>query len=180
MLRVRAAVVRDGQAREVDAEQVVPGDVVWLESGNRVPADPRLLTAHGLEVDESALTGESLPVLKDPRWDGPASTPVGDRRNMAYAGSTVARGRGKGVVVATGTYTIVGRLALDVVGTAGGPPPLVLRLERFHHAVAVAVVLAAVVVALVGVLVHHHPVVEMLFSRSPWRWRRSRRAYLRQ
>ena len=77
LLRVRAAVVRDGEAREIDAEQVVPGDVAWLESGNRVPADLRLLTAHGLETDEWAFTGESLPVLKDPGWQGAARTPVG-------------------------------------------------------------------------------------------------------
>lgn len=71
LLRIRASVHRGGEVREVKAEQVVPGDVVWLESGNRVPADIRLLSTHGLEVDESLLTGESLPVLKDVAWSVP-------------------------------------------------------------------------------------------------------------
>jgi Ca2+-transporting ATPase len=65
LLRIRAAVLRDGEVREIDAEDVVPGDIVWVEPGNRIPADSRLVSAHGLEVDESLLTGESLAVLKD-------------------------------------------------------------------------------------------------------------------
>ena len=69
-LKIRASVVRDGEVRELDAEQVVPGDLVWVESGNRVPADLRLVSTHGLEVDESLLTGESLAVLKDPARNG--------------------------------------------------------------------------------------------------------------
>jgi magnesium-transporting ATPase (P-type) len=163
LLHVRASVARDGDVREVDAEDVVPGDIVWLESGNRVPADIRLLTAHGLEVDESALTGESLPVLKDPAWAAEAAAPVGDRRNMAFAGTVVVRGRGKGVVVATGARSLVGQLALDVLGAAGAKPPLIVRMERFNHGVAVAVVVAAVAIALVGVLAHGHGIIEMVF-----------------
>jgi magnesium-transporting ATPase (P-type) len=176
LLRVRASVVRDGQVREVDAEKVVPGDVVWVESGNRVPADVWLLTAHGLEVDESLLAGESLAVLKQPGWRGEACTPVSDRRNMAYAGSTIVRGRGKGVVVATGPVAVVGQLALDVAGSGGAKPPLIVRMERFNHAIAVAVVMAAVTVALIGILAYNHPSSRLSSSPSPWRWRLSRRA----
>jgi Ca2+-transporting ATPase len=116
LLQVRAAVVRDGEVREIPADKVVPGDIVWLESGNRVPADVRLLWAHALEVDEALLTGESLGVLKDPGWSGGSATPVADRLNMAHAGTLVTRGRGKGVVVATGSRTVVGQLALDALG----------------------------------------------------------------
>lgn len=161
LLRIRAAVVRDGEVRELDAEAVVPGDVVWLESGNRVPADLRLLWAHGLEIDESLLTGESLAVLKDPAWTGPAETAVADRRNLAYAGSIVGRGRGKGVVVATGTTTVVGQLALDVLGTTGGTPPLLARMERFARVVAYAVLVAVAVVTALGIIVHGHSLQEM-------------------
>ncbi len=161
LLQIRASVVRDGEAREIDAEAVVRGDVVWLESGNRVPADVRLLMAHGLEVDESLLTGESLPVVKDPSWIGEATTPLGDRRNLAYAGSMVVRGRAKGLVVATGTATMVGQLALDVLGAPGGKPPLLLRLERFTHVVALAVLGAAILVVLLGIVVHGHSVSAM-------------------
>jgi magnesium-transporting ATPase (P-type) len=160
LLRTRAAVVRNGEVQEIVAEGVVPGDVVWLESGNRVPADVRLLAAHGLEVDESLLTGESLAVLKDPAWSGDPATPVSDRCNMAHAGTIVARGRGKGVVVATGSQTEVGRLALDVVGVPPGNPPLIERMERFARAVAVVIVVGVVMVALIGMAVHGYTPAE--------------------
>ncbi len=161
LLRIRASVERDGDVSEVDAENVVPGDIVWVESGNRVPADIRLLSIHGLEVDESLLTGESLPVSKDPAWVGPAATPLGDRRNMAYAGSIIVRGRGKGIVVATGSATAVGQLAQDVLGTVGGKPPLLVRMERFARVVALAVLAAAGIVVLIGVFAHGHGIKDM-------------------
>ena len=161
LLQIRAAVMRDGEVREINAAQVVPGDVVWLESGNRVPADIRLLSAHGLEIDESLLTGESLAVRKDPAWTGPEPTPVGDRQNMTFAGSIVVRGRAQGMVVATGSATHVGRLALDVIGAPGGKPPLLERLERFTQVVAAAVLIAACVVAVIGVVLHNHGVHDM-------------------
>ena len=161
LLQIRATVVRDGEAREIDAESVVSGDVVWLESGNRVPADLRLLSAHGLEVDESLLTGESLAVGKDPAWTGDAGRPVADRRNMAWAGSIVGRGRGKGLVVATGTRTMVGQLALDVIATTGGRPPLLERMERFARVVAIAVLVSVTFLAILGIVVHRHSPLEM-------------------
>lgn len=161
LLQIRASVHRDGEVREINAEDVVPGDVVWLESGNRVPADIRLLTAHGLEADESLLTGESLPVLKDPAWSGAESTPVADRQNMSYAGSIVARGRAKGLVVATGAATSVGQLALDVLGEAGGKPPLLVRMERFTRVIAVAVLAAAVTIGVLGVAIGGYSLSEM-------------------
>jgi len=161
MLHVRATVLRDGRAVEIDAERVVPGDVVALESGQRVPADLRLLDVHGLEIEESLLTGESLPVGKDARWSGPADTPLGERRNMAYAGSTVTRGRGHGEVVATGAATVIGGLALSMSATLRGKPPLVTRMERFSRVIAVAILAAAVLVGAVGVLVHGQGVGQM-------------------
>jgi P-type Ca2+ transporter type 2C len=161
LLRIRAVVLRDEELRDIDAEAVVPGDVVWLESGSRVPADLRLFQAYGLEVDESLLTGESLPVQKDPTWSGEESTPLADRRNMAHAGSTVSRGRAKGMVVATGARTVVGQLALDVLSAAGGRPPLLVRMERFARVVAYAVVGAAVAIGVVGVLFRGYGVSDM-------------------
>lgn len=161
LLRTRATVLRDGDPQDVDGDDVVPGDVVLLESGYRVPADVRLTATHGLEVDESALTGESAPVLKDEAWVGDERAPLGDRRNMAHAGTVVTRGRARGVVVATGTGTAVGRLAEDVTTVEGGKPPLVLRMERFTRAVGAVVLVAAVVTALLGVFVHQYDAVEM-------------------
>jgi len=165
LLRIRAAVVRDDETREIDAENLVPGDIVYMESGNRVPSDVRLLTAQGLEIDESLLTGESLPVQKDAGWSGEPNTPMGDRLNMAFAGATVIRGRGRGVVVGTGTRTAVGQLALDVLGAAGGKPPLLVRMEHFTHVIAVGILGAVTIVGALGVFVRGYGLVDMfMFS----------------
>lgn len=161
LLQIRAAVQRDGNVTELLAEHIVPGDIVYLESGNRVPADIRLLSAHGLEIDESLLTGESIPVTKDPEWSGDTTAPAGDRANMTYAGSIVTRGRGKGMVVATGTTTSVGQLALDVLSTSGGKPPLLQRMERFTNVVAVITVIASVVIGTVAVLLGRYEANEV-------------------
>ena len=162
LLRIRQ-VVRDGEVREVGAEEVVPGDIVWLESGNRVPADLRLLGIQGLEIDESLLTGESLAVQKDAAWSGPESTPVADRRNSAFAGSVVTRGRAKGIVVATGTATNVGQLALDVMGNVGGKPPLLERMEKFTNWVAVGTMTLSAVIGTLAWLFGRYSVVETFF-----------------
>ena len=161
LIRTRATVIRDGETRDIDGEDVVPGDVVLLESGYRVPADVRLVSTHGLEIDESALTGESAPVLKDEAWAGDDRAPLGDRRNMAYAGTVVNRGRGCGVVVETGADTVVGRLAEDVTAVEGGQPPLVMRMERFTRIVGLVVLVAAAITALLGIFVQQYDAVEM-------------------
>jgi magnesium-transporting ATPase (P-type) len=161
LLKIRAAVMRNGDVCEIDAETVVPGDVVWLESGNRVPADIRLFRTHNLTIDESLLTGESLAVLKQSHWQGQPATPLADRKNMLYAGSIVSRGRGRGVVVATGAQTIVGQLALDMITTPGGKPPLLRRMEQFSQVIAIAVIVAAVVIGALG-LQQGYGLVEMI------------------
>lgn len=161
LLQFHTTVERDGELLEIDAEQVAPGDVIWLESGNRVPADIRLLMTHGLEVDESLLTGESLAVLKDPAWSGNLQTPLADRCNTAHAGSTIIRGRGRGLVVATGMKTTIGQIAMDVLSVSSGKPPLLVRMERFSYVVAIAVLVASCVLALIGILTHGHSIHEM-------------------
>jgi magnesium-transporting ATPase (P-type) len=163
LLRIHALIQRDGEVREVDAQEVVPGDVVWLESGNRVPADMRLVGTQGLEIDESLLTGESLAVSKDPAWTGVEATAVADRNNMAFAGSIVTRGRGKGIVVATGTATNVGQLALDVMGTAGGKPPLLARMEKFTNWVAVVILVLSAVIGLLAMSLQGYSLIETFF-----------------
>jgi len=154
LLKSRASVIRDAELIEVDAEEIVPGDLVWLESGNRVPADVRLTSTDAIEIDESLLTGESAPVPKSHAWRASPGVPAQDRGNVAYAGSMVARGRGEGVVVATGGGTEVGRLALDVMGGASGQPPLIIRLERLSRLIGAAVVLVTVLLGGVAVFVH--------------------------
>lgn len=162
LLQIRASVLRDGETREIVAEEIVPGDIVSLESGNRVAADLRLISAHGLEIDESLLTGESLAVTKDRNWAGAASAPVGDRANMTYAGSIVIRGRGMGVVVATGSHTMVGQLAGDVIGAGEARPPLIERMERFSRAVALIVFVAAVLIGVLGIALHDYTAMQMV------------------
>lgn len=134
LLKTVCRVRRDGSIRQISADELVPGDIVLLESGGRVPADLRLLEVRGLAIDESLLSGESQPVTKQ-------TAPVkrecalNERTCMAFAGSGVAQGRGQGVVVATGQRTEVGHIAAAVAGTAGAKPPLVIRMERFARQV---------------------------------------------
>jgi Ca2+-transporting ATPase len=149
LITIRARVVREGRDRLVDAIELVPGDLVRLESGQRVPADLRLVELTGLAIDESLLTGESVAIDKDltPR---PADASVGDRRNMAFAGSTVMSGRGLGLVVATGTHTQVGAIAEAVSSASAAKPPLVMRLERFAQQISVVVLVVCIGIVAVG------------------------------
>lgn len=130
LLRVQARVKRDGEILSVDAVELVPGDVVLLESGDKVPADLRMMQINNLAIDESFLTGESIAADKALKTLD-RDTPVSDRRNMAYAGSTVISGRGTGLVIATGKYTEVGKIARRVAEEEGSKPPLILRMEKF-------------------------------------------------
>ncbi|MCK4536587.1 MAG: HAD-IC family P-type ATPase, partial [Desulfuromonadales bacterium] len=134
LLKTTCRVHRDNNHQEIPAEDLVPGDIVLLESGSRVPADLRLLEICSLAIDESLLSGESQAVSKQTE---PAAQecPLSERSCMAFAGSSVARGRGQGVVVATGLQTEVGHIAAAVASTSGTKPPLVIRMERFARQV---------------------------------------------
>jgi P-type Ca2+ transporter type 2C len=111
MMIVMAKVLRDGQVTEIPAEQLVPGDIVSIEAGDIIPADGRLLRAATLEVVESALTGESLPVAKGTEPVAQADTPLGDRADMVYMNTNVTRGSGEFIVTATGMATEVGHIS---------------------------------------------------------------------
>ena len=142
MVRTRAHVLRDGVARTIDSEQIVPGDVVFLASGDRTPADIALQDSDGLCVDESMLTGESLAVTKNAQARIPADAPIAERMDACFAGSIVTRGRGRGVVSATGTRTQIGRIATRVARRRVSEPPLMIRIRRFTYQVAGAILLA--------------------------------------
>jgi len=146
----RARAEREGIAHEISAEELVPGDIVLLESGAKVPADLRLIAAHNLAIDESLLTGESLPIVKNTAAVLERECTLGDRLNMAFAGTLVTTGRARGVVVATALDTVLGRIAASVLGKARSKPPLLLRMARFTNLVAIAVGFAALLVAAVG------------------------------
>ena len=142
----RAIVVRGGQEVEIDATRVVPGDVLLVGEGEPVAADARVLDARGLEADESALTGESLPVAKAelPLLPG---TPLAERASMLYAGTGVTRGRGRAVVVATGSSTEVGGIQRLTAGAEPPPTPLQVRLGRLARQLVIVGVLITVGVA---------------------------------
>ncbi|MFO1020225.1 MAG: HAD-IC family P-type ATPase [Planctomycetales bacterium] len=163
LLRFHALVERHDEIREIDAEQLVPGDIVWLESGNRVPADLRLLSTQGVEIDESLLTGESLAVAKDAPWTGPEKTDLADQINMAFAGSMVTRGRAQGVVVATGLHTQVGQLTQALLETDRGKPPLLIRMEHFTNYVSIGTVAVALVIGLLQVFLWKRAVTDTFF-----------------
>jgi len=146
MVSDRAVVMRDGDTFEISADELVPGDIILLESGSKVPADVRLIHCFGLEVDESLLTGESVAVNKISDSELDPETPMADRINMLFAGTIVARGRGHGVVTATGLHTEIGHLAQALGSGEEVKPPLVQRMEKFT--VGIAIALGAVVLIL--------------------------------
>jgi calcium-translocating P-type ATPase len=153
MLALKARVMREGRWQTIDAEQLVPGDHVALKTGDRVPADLRLVEAHGLRAEEAALTGESLPVSKqvDPVA---ADAMLADRRSMAWAGTWVAGGQGVGVVVATGSATELGRISDLVSHVEAMATPLMAQLAVFARRLSIAIVAFAAVMVGVGVFVH--------------------------
>lgn len=162
LVRTRARVRRDGQTVEIDGEEVVPGDVVLLESGARVSADLRVLEANGLRVDEALLTGESGPVHKEPDTLA-VGTPLAERTNMAFAGTLAVSGRGVGVAVATGTNTEVGEIARQMAAVTPQPPPLILRMRRFARVVGAVVLGISGFIVLIGAL-RAQPLTEVLLG----------------
>ncbi len=130
MMKSIARVRRDGQAVEVDAEALVPGDVVLMEAGNRVPADGRLFVTATLEIEEAALTGESVASSKDNEVIDNLEAPLGDRHNMAYMNTSVTRGRGEMIVTTTGMGTEMGHIADLLNKTEADKTPLQKQLDR--------------------------------------------------
>lgn len=163
MLSPRAQVMRDGRRQELPAEALVPGDIVLLESGDRVPADLRLLEARRLRHEEAALTGESTPVDKavDPVY---GTTDLAERSPMAYAGTLVVQGNAKGLVVETGAQTEIGRISEMLRGVEKLRTPLLAQLDRAGRVLALFILGAAVLTAGFGVLVHGEPVNEMFMA----------------
>ncbi len=146
-----ARVLREGRLGRVPAEELVPGDIVVVEAGDRVPADMRLLESVSLEVEESALTGESAPVPKHASRLGDARLGPADQRNMAFMGTLATRGRGLGVVVATGLDTEMGRIARLLATSHAEPTPLERRLEGLSRVLVASVLVVCIAVVVVAV-----------------------------
>jgi magnesium-transporting ATPase (P-type) len=163
MLSPQARVRRDGTWQELAADQLVPGDVVRLRSGDRVPADLRLFETINLRIEESALTGESEPSEKqvDPVDDHAG---IGDRSCMAYSGTLVAAGRGVGVVTATGGATEIGRITKMIADVEKLATPLTRQMNRFGTVLSGAIVAVALLLMLVGRLLHGFELADLLFA----------------
>jgi Ca2+-transporting ATPase len=159
----QARIRRDGQPRQIEASAVVPGDVLVLETGDRVAADARVLSSEDLHIDESALTGESQAVAKS---HGPVeeSAPVADRRNMVWMSTGVTGGRGRAVVVETGMRTQIGRIAHEVRSTEREQTPLQRRMARLGTILGIGGVGMAVIVFFLGLARGYETVEMLLFS----------------
>ncbi|MGL4270072.1 MAG: HAD-IC family P-type ATPase, partial [Plesiomonas sp.] len=163
MLSARAQVLRDNAWDEINADELVVGDIVRLRSGDRVPADLRLFDAIGLRIEESALTGESVPADKDIEAL-PVDAPLGDRSCMAYSGSIVSAGRGIGVVAATGALTEIGQISRMISEVEALDTPLTKQMDRFSKALAWVVVAMLVLMLLIGVLFHGQELVDVFMA----------------
>ena len=160
MLSPHAIVLRDGVQQEIDATELVPGDLVLLASGDRVPADLRLLTQRQLRVDESALTGESVPAEKDTAAVA-ADALLGDRCCMAYSGTLVVYGQAKGVVVATGSATELGQVNQLLSGIQSLSTPLLRQVDHFGRVLALAILGVAVLTFALGTWVRGYAAADM-------------------
>jgi calcium-translocating P-type ATPase len=153
MVVPRARIVREGNEREANSDDLVPGDVVVLASGSKVPADIRLFSSLELKVDESMLTGESVPVEKTAEAIMEPNLTPGDQRNMAFTGSVVVNGRARGFVVETASRTVLGGIAGEVRGAQAVKAPLLVKFHRFSNKIGIVVLAASILLFVIGILI---------------------------
>ena len=151
MLSPEAMTLRDGKSRMIPSEELVPGDVVLLQSGDKIPADLRLIEVKNLRVEEAPLTGESLPVEKtsEPVAE---NAQIGDRKSMAYSGTLVVSGRAKGVIVATGGDTELGHINQMLSGVKAMETPLLRQIEHFGKVLTIVILIICVIAFAYGML----------------------------
>lgn len=147
-----ATVLRDGEATEIPSSDLVPGDVVVITYGNKVPADIRLFESNNLQIEEAALTGESLPVEKISETIEGDSIPLGDRKNLLFMGTSVSNGRGRGVVVGTGSNTEFGKIATMLQNTKTEQTPLQKNLDKLGSNIGVIAIVVALLLSAVSYL----------------------------
>jgi P-type Ca2+ transporter type 2C len=156
-----AAVIRDGVELEIPARDVVPGDIILIRAGDKIPADVRLIEAINLQIEEAALTGESIPASKSNQAIPGNDLPVGDRKNMAHAGTVATYGRGRGIVVATGMETEFGKIAKMLSTVETGKTPLQENLDKVGHILARISIAVVVLIVILG-LFRGMPFIEIL------------------
>ena len=158
MSAAQSKVIRDGRLETVVSTELVVGDIILLEAGDSVPADCRILESASMKVEESALTGESVPVEKHAETlslaEDTDDIPLGDRKNMCYSGSIVVYGRGRAVVVATGMDTEMGKIADAIAQAEDGQTPLQIALDKLSHTLTILVVVISLLVFATGFIKH--------------------------
>lgn len=162
-IKVQVKVIRDSENQIVNAEELVPGDFVMLESGDKISADMRLVETHNFSVDESVLTGESVQVAKSPETIGKVGAPLGDQRNMAFSGTTVVSGRARAIVVKTGLATELGKIADSINKTDKAKSPLTLRVEKLSRQITIMILIIAAVLTTL-LIVKRVPYAEILLT----------------
>jgi len=154
IIQVHALVIRKGKVHEISAKNLVPGDIILLKAGRKIPADARIVSARNLKINESILTGESSPIEKQEAIIREKAT-VGDRTNMVHAGTVITRGEGTAIVVATGSETEFGKIALLTQKSQDRPTPLQTRIGRLGKIITAFVGISTIVIFVVGILENH-------------------------
>lgn len=162
----KARVIRSGKELEIDAADVVPGDLVLLETGDLVPADIRLTKAFNLKSEESALTGESLPSEKSAEFVCSSDTPLGDRHNMLFSTCSITSGHGEGIAIATGMDTQVGRIAHMITSQEAPQTPLQKKLARTGRILGIGALIICLIIFIMGLFQHVEPLEMFLISIS--------------
>ena len=163
MLALRASVIRDGRRQTIEGEQLVPGDIVLLDAGDKLPADLRFLKSHGLQIQESILTGESMAVDKHSQPVAPDAA-LGDRFCIGYSGTTVTSGQGMGVVIATGSQTEIGHISGLLTEVQTLNTPLVTQMAIFSRWLTLFIIAISTLILLFGYFVLHHNFSELFMA----------------
>ena len=163
MTAPNAKVRRNGRVQEIDATMVVPGDIVILEAGNYVPADCRLINSYNLKIEESALTGETIPSLKDSSKILKENTAMGDLCNMVFATTIVVNGHGEAIVVETGMNTRVGKIAGMIIEDESPETPIQKKLAEVGKILAIACIIICVLIFVIGIF-KKIPIIEMFMT----------------
>ncbi len=148
---LKATVIRENKRQEIDAATLVPGDIILLETGDKIPADSRLIEIVNLETQESSLTGESTPITKDLKIL-PEKTPIADQKNMVFSGTIVTKGRAKAIVVQTGMNSQIGKIATLIEEEETKPTPLQIKLKQLGKLLGIATIFIVIIVFFAGIL----------------------------
>src|SRR3989338_3099218 len=158
---LKASVLRDGQKKEIDSKEIVPGDIIVLETGDKVPADARLSEVFNLQTQEAALTGESQPVKKNTDVL-PEKTAIADMKNIVFSGTIIVSGRAKAIVTATAMQTEIGKIATMIEEVKPEPTPLQKKMDNLGKWLGKIVIAVTIIIFAVGLLFHQKPPLEMM------------------